>query len=388
MRRSARAASMRGLEADAMRALDDAFGSREEAVTAFAPGRSTLVGEHVDYAAGMVLCIAIDLGVAVALRLSPDGMYRAVSAGQRVARVNPAPAGDLGDRVFAAGLALRRYGVDVPPYEVALAADVPAGAGLASSAAVICAVIAAVLRIVGGRLSAHNVVSAALTAERDIVGVACGSLDQHAVVESPEGGALLLDCRNDSWTAVPWPWRDVVLCACNTGEQHDVGGAEYRSRRAQTELALRELGVTSAQEITAEMIEGAGLPLVEGRRARHVASETARAVQAARAMREGDAHHLGRLMTESHRSLRDDHEVSTQALDAAVAAALRVPGCHGARMVGAGFGGTVVALVESDSASECAAAMSGGAGGHACSSWVLRPCAGLMHLASDVVTSG
>src|SRR5207302_10997257 len=120
--------------------------------------------------------------------------------------------------------------------------------------------------------------------------------------------------------------------------------AEERRRRAAAERALRAPGATSRPEVPAGKIVGSGLPFVEGRRARHVASETARAVQAAGAMREGDAHHLGRLMRESQRSLRDDHEESTQALDAAVAAALRVPGCHGARMVGAGFGGTVVAM--------------------------------------------
>jgi len=388
MRPDAGAATAVDLEQQARRDLDDAFGDHGAAVTAWAPGRCTLVGDHVDYAAGVVLCVAINLGVAVALRASPDGTYRATSAGEQVARTDPAVIGDMGDRVFAPAIALRRSGIEVPAYEVALAADVPAGAGLASSAAVICAVLVAALRTVRVQLSAHDVIAAALTAERDIVGVPCGSLDQHAVVEAPPGGALLLDCRSDSSTAVPWPWDDVVLCACSTGEQHDVGGVEYRSRRAQTERALRQAGVASAQEITATMIESGGLPALEARRARHVATETARAIQAANALRTGDAELLGRLMTESHQSLRDDQEVSTPALDAVAGAALRVGRCHGARMVGAGFGGTVTALVERDAASECAAAMAMAAGGNARATWVLQPSAGLMSLAADVIGSG
>ena len=386
MATDARVQTAAGLQQQANRDLVAAFGGGGEAVAAWAPGRCTLLGEHVDYAGGVVLCIAIDLGVAAAIRVAPDGIHRAFGAGHRAVRGDPAPAGDIGDRVFAAMTALRRIGVDIPPCEVALSASVPAAAGLASSAAVICAVIAAALRLARARMTAHEFVQAALTAERDIVGVPCGSLDQHAVVEAPPEGALLLDCREDSWTVVPWPWREVVLCACSTGETHDVGGTAYRSRREQTERALGRLHVTSAQDVTAEMVNRGHLSALEARRVRHAATESTRAEHGARAMRAGDVARLGELMSESHRSLRDDHEVSTPALDAAVDAAIQTRGCFGARMVGAGFGGTAIALVRRSSAARCAAAMAA-AGGGGCSTWMLQRSAGLSHLAADVIGS-
>jgi galactokinase len=156
----------------------------------------------------------------------------------------------------------------------------------------------------------------------------------------------------------------------------------------QTERALLQAGVASAQDITDAMIETSGLSALEARRARHVATETARAARAASALRAGDAETLGRLMTESHISLRDDHEVSTPALDAAAAAALQVPGCYGARMVGAGFGGTAIALVDRNAASQCAEAMAVAAGADTRATCVLQASAGLACLAADVIGSG
>lgn len=375
------------LELQAARALRDAFGDGGDAATAWAPGRCTLLGEHVDYASGIVLCIAIQLGVAVAMRASPKHVFRAQSAGLRAVRAEPGPAADIGDRIFAVALALRRAGVGLPPYDVGVAASLPSGAGLASSAAIVCAVIVAALRLGRARLAAAGVVDAALFAERDVVGVPCGAMDQRTIVDAPPGGALLLDCRDDSASSVAWPWSDVVLVACSTGEQHDVGGTAYRDRRQETDGALSRLQVASAQDVTDDVLRRGGLSPVQSRRARHVATETQRALRGADAMRAGDAARLGALMTESHRSLRDDHEVSTPALDAVVEAALRVRGCLGARMVGAGFGGTVVALVDRGAAHACAAAMRSAAAS-ARGTWVLRPSPGLAHIAADVIGSG
>jgi galactokinase len=374
-------------ELEAGRALRDAFGDGGDAVTAWAPGRCTLLGEHVDYAGGVVLCIAIQLGIAVAMRTSPERVFRTHSGESRVVRSDPGPAGDIGDRIFAAAVALRHAGINVPPYDVAVAANLPSGAGLASSAAIVCAVIVAALRLTRSRLTAADVVDAALFAERDVVGVPCGSMDQHTIVEAPPHGALLLNCRDGSASQVRWPWPDVVLAACSTAEQHDVGGAAYRSRREETDRALAKLHVAGAQDITENALRGGHLPSVQGRRVRHVATETRRAVDGADAMRARDAARLGALMTDSHRSLRDDHEVSTPALDAVVEAALRVPGCFGARMVGAGFGGSVIALVERSAADACAAAMRAAAAG-ARGTWVLLPSPGLAHTAADVIGSG
>lgn len=352
--------------------------------TAYAPGRCTLVGEHVDYVGGLVVCLAIDLGVAVALRRSPDGVWRARSAGRSVEASGPGRRGDIGDRIFAPAVGLAGEGIEVPAVEVGIAATLPEGAGLSSSAAVLCAVAAAMLRLAGARLPARTLATAAMRAEREVVGAPVGPLDHRAVIESPPEGVLLLDCRDGGAVPLPWPWADVRLVACDTGHGHDVAGAGYRRRRAETEGALAVLGVETCRDADAGSPAMAALGPVQLRRVRHVVGETARAAAAAAALRQGDAPTLGALMSASHASLRDDLEVSTPELDATVAAATGVAGCLGARLVGAGFGGTAVALVRREAAAECARAMARAAGTVA-RTWTLRPAAGLAARCPDVI---
>jgi galactokinase len=367
----------------AVQALEEAGGAGALPATAWAPGRCTLVGEHVDYAGGQVLCIAVDRGIAVAVRPSATARYLAASGGLAVTRRDAGPVGDIGDRALAPVVALRNRGLSIPTIEVGIAATLPAGAGLASSAALIVAVTTAILRMLGETLTARDLAAVALSAERDVVGVPCGPLDQRAVIDAPNGGALLLDCRSGGETSVPWPWAEVILIGCDTGVQHDVGGVEYRRRREETESGLEALGVTSCQDLRAPAIDSAVLDPAVRRRLQHVMGETRRAAEAAEALRRSDVDALGGLMSASHRSLRDLHEVSTPALDAVVSAALAVPGCAGARMVGAGFGGAVVALVTSAGAAACRSAMAAACGGGR--TFELRPSPGLAVLAPDVV---
>jgi len=366
----------------ALDVLEVAAGPGSAAAAAWAPGRCTLVGEHVDYAGGQVLCVAVDLGIAAAVRSSGTARYLAASGGTVVTRNTADPAGDLGDRVLAPVVALRAHGVPVPAVEVGIAATLPAGAGLASSAALMVATATAILRLLGAGMTARDLAAVALSAERDVLGIPCGPLDQRAVIDAPEAGALLLDCANGGAESVVWPWPDAVLVGCDTGVHHDVGGVEYRRRREETESGLAALGVTSCQALTATVIDSAQVDPAVKRRLRHVMAESRRAVEAAAAMRRADLVAVGRLMSASHRSLRDLHEVSTAALDAVVSAAEAVPGCLGARMVGAGFGGAVVALVSRDRAEACRGAMTAACGG---ATFRLRPSPGVALLAPDVV---
>ena len=313
----------------AARALQLAAGAGSVAATAWAPGRSTLVGEHVDYAGGLVLCLAVDLGIAAAVRPSATARYLVTSGGVTVTRSAAEPVGDIGDRVLAPVVALRRRGLSVPAVEVGIAATLPAGAGLASSAALILAATTAVLRMTATTMTARDLAAVALSAERDVLDIPCGPLDQRAIVDAPDGGALLLDCASGAATSVPWPWADAVLVGCDTGTRHDVGGTEYRRRREETEVGLGALHVASCQELSGAAIERADIDPVVKRRLRHVMEESLRATEAAAALRRADLDALGRLMSTSHRSLRDLHEVSTPALDAVVAAAEAVPGCAG-----------------------------------------------------------
>jgi galactokinase len=364
--------------------LAGALGVDDAMAVGEAPGRVTLVGDHVDYVGGHVACMAVDLCLEVAARPSRDGWWRAVSRGVRAERARPEMAGDIGDRLFAAALALGRHGITVPPLELAVAGDLPPSAGLGSSAAVILAATVALLRLTGHRVSAEELVAIALTAERDVAGVPCGDLDQRAIVHGTDGSVLDLDCAAGSRRSIAWPWPEIALLVATSGDSHDVGGGEYRRRREAAEEACASLGVSSCQEIGERWRE---LPPRLRPRGRHIATETLRAGAAVAALQAGDVTELGRLMDESQASLRSDCEVSTPRLDSMVAAARGVTGCHGARLVGAGFGGSVIALVDQAAAATCAAALTGVSGVEG-GTWLVRPAAGLEVSASDVLGEG
>jgi galactokinase len=378
------------LERDAAAALDAAFGPGARPATGFAPGRCTIIGEHVDYADGIVACAAIHLGIGVAVRESADGCWRARSGTRVVERADPAPAGDIGDRLFAAATVHADHArVPLRPMEFAVSATLPESAGLSSSAAVICAALVALLRLSGDAVDGDRLAKLALHAERDVVGVPCGVLDQRAVVLAPDHGVLMLDCWTNTCDTVPWSLEDVVLAGCDTGAAHDVGGSGYRDRRREAAAALERLGCGSYRAVTDAMLASARLDDVLFRRARHIVTETGRSRAACEALRSGDAVALGALMSASHASLRDDYRVSTPRLDAVVTRAEAVEGCLGARLVGAGFGGTAVALVRAGFADACRMAMTDAAGYPSGAvdqhSWVLQPGAGVRARAADVV---
>ncbi|MGD1054448.1 MAG: galactokinase family protein [Candidatus Dormibacteria bacterium] len=242
---------MTDLEATAIAGLEAAFGSGTPAASGLAPGRTTLLGEHVDYVGGRVACMAIDLALAVAVRPSADARWRVVSGGERVEREGPGTARDIGDRVFAAASALGRFGVLLPPLDIGVASQLPRSSGLSSSAALTAASLVAMLRLARARLGADDLVAAALIAEREIVGVPCGDLDPLAVVHGRADAVLLLDCATGARETRAWPWPEIRLIVAGSGERHDVQGAGYRARREQAERACALLGATGCQEIAA-----------------------------------------------------------------------------------------------------------------------------------------
>jgi len=368
------------LEGAAVEALCSAFGDGVAPVITRAPGRVTLVGEHVDYVGGRVACMAIDRGVAVAARPSRDRRWRVVSAGRSSERGDPAPRGDIGDRLLAPAVVLG----DVPPLEVGVAADIPESAGLSSSAAVAGAALVVMLRLTQRSLTATEAVDTLHVAEHDVLGVPCGRLDQRAIVESTDGAVLIIDCSDGSATSVAWPGRDVALVVAWSGEKHDVGGAGYRARRAAGERVLSVLGVTSSSCIGRRWQELGDELRPAGR---HIATETQRVSAAVAALRLGDAAALGALIDASHASLRDDLAVSTPRLEAMTAAAREVPGCLGSRLVGAGFGGSAIALCLKDTVEAVRSALTAAAGRPAAAAWGVRPAAGLSMTAADVVVT-
>jgi len=234
-------------------------------------------------------------------------------------------------------------------WEGVVAGDVPIGAGLSSSAALEMA--AARAFAAASRVAWDPVAMARLArrAENEWVGVGCGIMDPLIIGAGREGHATLIDCRSLEMRAAPLP-RGTVVAVLDTSTRRELTGSAYNERRAECEEAARGLGVKALRDVTPADLDarGGALREVVRRRARHIVSENARTLAAAEAMKDHDALQLGRLMNESHLSMRDDFEISTPALDAMVECARAADGCHGARMTGGGFGGCVVALVGED----------------------------------------
>jgi galactokinase len=329
-----------------------------------APGRVNLIGEHTDYNAGLVLPFALGKSVLAVAAGRDDGMLALCSrqapgqdAAIRLDRLEPGSVS--GWAAYPAGVAwvLRsvvgqlggRLGGRLGGASLAIDSDLTPGAGLASSAALECAVAAALAELAGLRLTGPELAALARRAENDFVGVPCGIMDQSASMLCQAGHALLLDCRTGEHAAVPLDpsAAGLQLMIIDTGVRHELAGGQYAVRRRQCQAAAALLGVSSLREVT----ETAGLdaladPLLK-RRARHVVTENHRVEQTVRLLRAGRLAECGPLLSRSHLSLRDDFEVSWPEADIAVDAALAA-GALGARMTGGGFGGCVLALLPAD----------------------------------------
>jgi galactokinase len=331
-----------------------------------APGRVNLIGEHVDYNDGLVLPFALtqrtyaaaasrDDGVIAARMLHADG-----SLSEPIARLAPGQLTEWPAYVAGVLWVLREGGHDVRGMDVLIDGQVPVGAGLSSSAALECAVAVAAAELSGLRLDGAALAKVAQRAENDFVGVPCGLMDQMASMACEAGHALLYDVRSEQAEQVPFAPKDsgLALLVVDTLVKHSVGDGAYADRRSTCEEAAKSLGVPSLRDITPAELDDvlSKLPADAVPRVRHVVTEIARVAAAADALRAGQWQRLGELMTASHISLRDDYEVSSVELDVAVDAALNA-GALGARMTGAGFGGSAIALVPAESADDLSAAM-------------------------------
>jgi galactokinase len=336
---------------------------------AYAPGRVNLIGEHTDYNDGFVLPAAVDRGVALAARRVAGDTFtlHAVDLGERCAFARTGLARDpehpWADYFKGVVWVLSSRGIQVPTCEACVTGDIPQGAGLSSSAAYEVAAALLLLALGGFSLPSLEVAKLARQAENGFVGVACGIMDQMASVFGQQGRALLLDCRSLGRETVELP-PGLRIVVVNSGVRHSLASSEYNRRRAECDEGVRILSsslphVSALRDVTLAELERL-LPepgAIVGKRCRHVVSENARVEQAVGAMRSGDTARLKSLMAESHRSLRDDYEVSCPELDVLVELALALPCCHGARLTGAGFGGSTVNLVEAGAIEAFAQAM-------------------------------
>ncbi len=323
-----------------------------------APGRVNLIGEHTDYTGGLVLPFAIDARANLAAAANAESVVRVISA-QRPGAVISVDLADIrpdspvakswAGYLVGAIWALRRAGHPVGGFDLALDSQVPSGAGLSSSAAVECVTTLATSVLSGVKLDALEIARLAQQAENDFVGVPCGPMDQTASAASQRGSVLLFDTRAGTVENIPFDpaAAGLAVLVVDTRVAHSLADGEYGRRRAACEQATAILGLRWLRDLSVEQLPDALAHLDSEelrRRVRHVVTENDRVEQTVRLLRAGAVADIGDLLTQSHRSLRDDYEVSCPELDLAVESTLAA-GALGARMTGGGFGGSVIALL-------------------------------------------
>ena len=337
------------------------YGAAPECVS-FAPGRVNLIGEHTDYNGGHVFPCALPQGTLCAARRRDDRALRFCTMNGSESRVveaaldGLAPGGRSGWQRYAEGVvwALIRAGHAVERgVDLLFWGDVPVGAGLSSSASLEVSAALALRTLFGHELSGPQLALLSQQAENDYVGMNCGVMDQFASAMGREGCAIFLDTATLEYAYAPFERRDVSLVIVNSRVKHSLAGSAYNDRRRECEAALRDLQavvpVDALCRLTPaewEEYRAAVKDPVCRRRARHAVTENDRTKRALAALKTGDIAAFGRLMNESHISLRDDYEVSCPELDLLAALAWDTPGVAGARITGGGFGGCLVALVE------------------------------------------
>ena len=335
----------------------ETFGEEPDLVAA-APGRVNLIGEHIDYSEGFVLPFAIKDRTMVAARKRDDSTVRIASAQRRskivtvnISEVKPGLKGEW--ERYALGV-LWSMGVK-SGVDLLIDGHVPLGAGLSSSAALECSVATAMNHLFDMGFNLEELARLTQKAENQYVGVPCGIMDQSVSLMASRGFALLLDCRDLSTRNIPFDVAShgLELLIIDTQAHHALTDGGYAERRASCEAVAAKLSVKSMRELTMAQLDSARATLSETEyiRARHAITEMQRVLDCVDALGSGDFVRVGQLINESHRSLRDDYTVSCPELDTAVEASLAA-GALGSRMVGGGFGGSAIALIEATKTSQ------------------------------------
>jgi galactokinase len=329
----------------------ETFGEEPD-LTAAAPGRVNLIGEHIDYSEGFVLPFAIKDRTLAAVRKRDDSTVRIASAQRRnrivtvdIADVQPGLKGEW--ERYALGV-IWSMGVTTG-VDIMIDGHVPLGAGLSSSAALECSVATAMNHLFDMGFSLEELARLTQKAENQYVGVPCGIMDQSVSLMATQGFALLLDCRDLSTRNIPFDVAShgLELLIIDTQAHHALTDGGYAKRRASCESVAAKLSVKSMRELSMAQLDAARDQITETEyiRARHAVSEMKRVLDCVDALSVGDFAKVGELINQSHVSLRDDYTVSCPELDTAVEASLAA-GAMGSRMVGGGFGGSAIALIQ------------------------------------------
>jgi galactokinase len=361
---------MTDMRHDAQETFEELFGRRADGVWS-APGRVNLIGEHTDYNQGFVLPFAINRRTVVALGVRTDRVARVASSYAdelvEIDLADLAPEKLHGWAAYPLGVAwaLGQFGADlgaVPGFDIFIDSTVPVGAGLSSSAAIESAVAVALNDVWRLDLEPRTLAKVGQRAENVAVGAPTGIMDQSASLLGRRDSGVFLDCRSLEAEIIPLGLEaaGLEILVIDTGVSHAHATGGYAARRASCEAGAEALGVESLRDITVDELARARDVLDDEtfRRVRHVVTENQRVLDTARTLREHGPTAIGELLDASHRSMRDDFEISVPELDLAVETA-QTNGAIGARMTGGGFGGAAIALVPSDLASRLRVAIDG-----------------------------
>ncbi len=322
-----------------------------------APGRINLIGEHTDYNQGFVLPMAIDRRTFAAATPRSDGLIRCYSAftdDEIAFAISPdlESEDDWGNHIRGVVAGLAREGLSLSGADLFIESTVPAGSGLASSAALEIAAAYALIAISDQDIDLVKLAQIAQRAEHEFVGTRCGIMDLYTACLAIKGQAMLIDCRSLEFQSFPAGFEGFQFVVCDTMVRHKLAGSEYNTRRAECEagvaaLSARRPGIQALRDVSLAELEINSDAMSDSvyRRCRHIITENVRTCAAAAALESADAINFGKLMYQSHDSLRDDYEVSCPELDFLVEVSRGFDGTVGARMTGGGFGGCTVNLV-------------------------------------------
>ncbi|CAH2302383.1 galactokinase isoform X1 [Pelobates cultripes] len=344
---------------EAQRVYAECFGGKKPQIGVFAPGRVNLIGEHTDYNGGFVLPMALPLFTAILGTPRDDGKISIVTMAEgadephRVDFAGPQEGKPLSPGLpkwanYVKGVIQHYRAGPIPGFNAVITSTVPLGGGLSSSASLEVATYTFLQQLCPDDGDPIQKALACQKAEHTFAGVPCGIMDQFISVLGREGHALLIDCRSLEVTPLPLTDPGLAVLITNSNVRHELTGSEYPERRRQCEEAAKVLGKETLRDANLSDLKAKkeNLTGLCYRRARHVINEIERTTNAAQALKRGDYREFGKLMVESHNSLRDDYEVSCPELDELVAIALEIPGVYGSRMTGGGFGGCTVTLLE------------------------------------------
>ena len=328
-------------------------------VSAYAPGRVEVLGNHTDYNGGVVLGAAIDRGIAVRGARRDDHRIAIQSAALGFVEIDaeelrPHAEHRWANYIIGVASELRALSLTIPAFEMKIAGDLPAGAGLSSSAALELATALFLLKLSGQTLPPLEIAKICQRAEHRFVGVQSGLLDQVTSLFGKKDQLVFFDCRSGEIRAVPFP-PALALIIADSGRRRELASGQYNRRREESHAAARGLGVAALRDISLDQLEArSDLPDLLRRRARHIVGENERVFRALNLLAAGDGEGFGKLLSESHESSRRNFDNSTAELDTLVGIAQNLPGILGARLTGAGFGGAAIVLCERDRAEKAA----------------------------------